>query len=545
MTRLIGAVVLGGVLLLTAAPVRLSAQTSPPVTITVTPPTPLAPIRIIAPVDGVATYKVGDLMVIKAVAPAGTGVLEFFSNGTRLGEASGPDYQLQVRIGTTGVKALTVRPKPPPLPPPPPPPPPITDGKLLQASDLVYLGAFKGPAWNGLEPCDAIDYGGYGLAYYQAHNSLFVVGHGWKNCVSEITIPAVLSVDPATMVRATFLQRPVDITEGKRFGDVLAGLLVFHGRLIADSRVSYDANHSQNALRKSHYVSGLDLSQQGDALGPLEITSAATNFLTGYMASVPQAWQAALGGPALTGWCCGPSIVGRTSQGPAVYAFDPDQLGVVDPVPGSALVYYPLDHPTLGDWRTPAPWPPVAGQGENHVYNGTAEINGVAFPDGSRSVLFFGFIGQGTFCYGDTTCDPAQVYTLFGDPAAGLRVCALRTARCPGPNEGHSYYSVDGSGGFAPTAFQVWAYDAGDLAKVAKHQQRGTHLDDKGKTVIDYWEPWDVRPYAYWTYAVPGMDFSEGAKTRGVAYDAVHQRLYLYQGQASGQPIFRVFQLKL
>lgn len=97
------------VLLLTAAPV--GAQMSPPVTITVTSPAALAPIRITFPLDGTATYKVGETLTLRAVAPAGTGVLEFFSNGIRLGESAGPDYALTVRIGTLGVKRFTVAPK--------------------------------------------------------------------------------------------------------------------------------------------------------------------------------------------------------------------------------------------------------------------------------------------------------------------------------------------------------------------------------------------------------------------------------------------------
>lgn len=522
MPRHIGAVVLSAVLL-AAAPVWLHAQASPAVTIVVTAPAPPASTRITSPEDGATKYKVGDLLTITAVAPPGTGVLEFFSNGLRLGESKGPDYKLQVKIGTLGVKALTVRPQAPPPPPP-------QSGTRIQADALTYLGGFKGPTWNGADPKDSIDYGGYGLAFNAEHHSLFVIGHIGPSFVSEITIPATLSADPVTMQRAAFLQAPADMVEGKRFGDLLVGLLVYHGRLVASSRVSYDANHSQNALKKSHYVSGLDLSKQGDALGPLEVTSAATNYLTGYMATVPQPWQAALGGPALTGWCCGPSIVGRTSQGPAVAAFDPDKLGVADPVPGNDLVYYPLDHPTLGDWRTQgstSPWPPSPGQAENHVYNGTAEVNGLAFPDGSRSVLFFGHIGQGMFCYGDLTCDASKVYTLFGPPENGLRYCALRPD-CPNPDQGHSYYSIDGKKGFAPTLFQVWAYDAGDLATV------------KAGTV----KPWEVKPYAYWTLTIPAADYAKGSRIRAVAYDPAGQRIYLYQ-QQYGDTYIHVFQVKV
>ncbi len=410
----------------------------------------------------------------------------------------------------------------------PPPPPPIAGDlptRLLQAADLSYVGSFLGPTWNGSNPCDTIGYGGYGMAFNPANKSLFVIGHVQTNCVGEISIPA-LSLDPATRQRAAFLQRPVEVTEGKRFGDLLAGLLVYHNRLIASSRVSYDANASQNQLRKSHYVSSLDLSQQGDAQGPLEVTAVKTNYLTGYMATIPAAWQAALGGTALTGWCCGPSIVGRTSLGPAVSAFDPDALGVVDPVPGSTLLYYDDAHPTLGVWSTPTPWPPVAGQGTNPRYNGTTQIDGVAFPEWTASVLFFGVSGQGVFCYGDHTSDPAKVFTqhLFPD-GSSQHWCIL----LPGEDGGHSFYSVDvATKGYAPYHFQVWAYDAHDLAAV----KAGTK------------QPWEVVPYAYWPLTIPGLDWAQTMRLRSVAYDPQSNRLYLYHALSTGDTVIDVLQVQ-
>lgn len=388
---------------------------------------------------------------------------------------------------------------------------------------MEFLGSFLGPSWNGSYAGDTIAYGGYGLAFNAANNSLFVIGHGWTNFVSEITIPD-LSLDPKTYKRATFIQKPVDVTEGKRFGDVLTGLLVYHDRLILSSRVAYDANSSQNALRKSHYVSGLTLGTSGDAIGPLEITAVKTNYLTGYMASVPTVWQGPLGGPALTGWCCGPSIIGRTSLGPAVSAFDPDKLGEIDPVPGVTLLYYPLEHPTIGTWGdSTGPWPPVVGQKPNLVYNGTAMINGMAFPDGYRTVLFIGTLGQGIFCYGDTTGDINKVYTehVFGD-GSSQHYCAY----VPGVDTGHSFYSIDPvTKGFATTLTQVWAYDVLDLIAVREGSKK----------------PWEIKPYATW--ALPGMGPVGNGVIRATAYDAATSRLYIYQS-AGSDAIVRVYGIK-
>ena len=63
----------------------------------------------------------------------------------------------------------------------------------------------------------------------------------------------------------------------------------------------------------------------------------------GYMAVVPPEWRTLLGGPAITGQGV-LSIIGRTSFGPAAFAFDPDGLGRENPVPATPLVYYTMEH---------------------------------------------------------------------------------------------------------------------------------------------------------------------------------------------------------
>ena len=59
-------------------------------------------------------------------------------------------------------------------------------------------------------------------------------------------------------------------------------------------------------------------------------------------------------GPALTGQCC-LAIISRTSYGPAVSVFDPNDLGVKNPVPDIPLLYYPASHP-LADWSATSPY---------------------------------------------------------------------------------------------------------------------------------------------------------------------------------------------
>jgi len=188
-----------------------------------------------------------------------------------------------------------------------------------------------------------------------------------------------------------------------------------------------------------------------------------------------------LGGPALTGQCC-LAIVGRTSSGPAVFVFNPTDLGAKNPIPASPLVYYPLNHP-LADWGSTNPY-----------YNGTTAIKGVVFPQGTRSILFFGRHGIGTFCYGPGTSDPTQA----GKPADG----GVDTY-CYDPQDGskgtHAY----------PYVSQVWSYDVSDLLKVKNGQM----------------QPWSVKPYAVWSLNVP----IAGANIGGAAYDPQTGRIFVSQ----------------
>src|SRR5438034_1085049 len=61
---------------------------------------------------------------------------------------------------------------------PPPPPTKAGSGPLVQASHLVYEGAFRLPADTIGESSFA--YGGTALAFNPARNSLFLVGHDWQ-----------------------------------------------------------------------------------------------------------------------------------------------------------------------------------------------------------------------------------------------------------------------------------------------------------------------------------------------------------------------------
>ncbi len=346
---------------------------------------------------------------------------------------------------------------------------------LLSLADLTYVGAFRVPNQDG--DGNSLGYAGHALGYYPANHSLFFGGHDWYQLLCEIGVPAEINLTQT----ADVLQDCTDVTEGNLDtiddGSIkLGGTLVYNGRLLVSAYSYYDADGSQSV---SHFTSSLDLGSGGDLGGPYAVGNWA-GIVSGYMGLVPPEWQAALGGPAFTGNCC-LSIISRTSYGPALSIFDPDSVGSVVPAPAESLLHYPSSHP-LADWDATSP-----------LFNGTTQIRGVAFPPGSRSVLFFGRQGVGEFCYGGgEEC---------GDPVSSYQGT-------------HAY----------PYVHQVWAYDALELQAVKEGSK----------------EPWDVLPYALWR--LDDMDSTGSATLAGAVYDPTSGRVYLTEAYGE-EPVVHVYEL--
>src|SRR5439155_23653540 len=103
----------------------------------------------------------------------------------------------------------------------------------------------------------------------------------------------------------------------------VGGLMVVNGQLVGTSYIFYDANASATL---SHFkLSSLDLAG-AQVSGLFQVGTQPAGAIAGYMAAVPPEWQAALGGPYLSGQG-GIPIVSRTSSGPAAFGFDPQQFG--------------------------------------------------------------------------------------------------------------------------------------------------------------------------------------------------------------------------
>ena len=122
--------------------------------------------------------------------------------------------------------------------------------KLLQSSDITYIGSFRVPHEN-YGP-SSFEYGGGQATYHPAHNSLFLSGSINSFDVAEINIPTPRTGSLAGMNTATVLQNFSDPTEG-RSGNVMAGgaccvangvkmggLLVYNNKLIGTSFSYYD-----------------------------------------------------------------------------------------------------------------------------------------------------------------------------------------------------------------------------------------------------------------------------------------------------------------
>jgi hypothetical protein len=373
----------------------------------------------------------------------------------------------------------------------------------LEPSDLHYLGAFRVPPAQSESNAseDALAYGGRALG--MSPRGLYWGGHDWHGRLAEISIPAVGETADIITSLADVPNLSSIHPDPDPGAVVLGGTLLHNQRLVVSAYVYYDAS---GRAHRSHFVGAPTLT---DFTGPYALDGDVPGALAGYMAAIPQAWQALFGAPALTGLCC-VSIIGRSSFGPALSAFDPDALGhahagtevpalrtqatepdvpalrTTDGVVATPLLRYSFDTPLHPDFDRDGR--------ANDWFNLSTMVRGVAFPDDTRTVLFIGRHGTGPYCYGTgPECD---------DPAE--------------PHQGtHAY----------PYQQQVWFYDANDLLAVKEGRLR----------------PHDPRPYA--VMRLPSSD--EGVSSNvvtGAAYDPRTRRLYVAAG-ASDQPVVHVFHI--
>lgn len=349
-------------------------------------------------------------------------------------------------------------------------------GMRVQAANLSYVGTIDIPDTDG--SCGSSPNArANGLAYHPSGNGgagSFYIGHRRNgDCVAEISKPPVggtaVFLQPYQPVLGNLGALDSSCTEGCYIG----GLMVSGSKLLVTGYSYYDADGTQTA---SIWSRSLTLNSTTGRVGPVAAVAGGNQRMAnGYMAPIPAALQSALGGVAAIGGCCWNVITG-TSLGPALFGFDPAALGG-----GTPLLQYPDGHRTLNEW---------GAAGSHPEANPTTRIGGVAFIDGTDTVLFAGNTGKGEYCYGTGCTDPAL----------------------PGVQGTHAY----------PYVHFVWAYDVDDLAAV------------KSGSV----DPWDIFPYAMWELPATGdAEWGDEFSITGMAFVQPDKLYVLRSRKLDGSPV--------
>jgi hypothetical protein len=355
---------------------------------------------------------------------------------------------------------------------------------LVQAGNFAYLGKFTLPLVDTAGT--PLTYGGGALGMAADNTSLYY-GCIYNGSVVRVKIPTLGGVatvlDPC---RGPANLYQINVADGN--AKLLGGSLVWNGRVILSGYSYYDAGHTATS---SHFAGATP----GSVAGPFRVGTDRPGMVGGYMATIPAEWRSLLGGPALTGQCC-ISIISRSSFGPSASVFNPDDIGTVSPIPSKMLVGYPNEHQDLGGYY-----------GVTQYYSAGTNMGGIAFPAGTRSVLFVGRYAT-TFCYGIGTDDPS----LHGKPTGGSIYCY---------DPASPYHGVHGY----PYKHMVWAYDANDLLAVKQGAK----------------QPWDLRPYATWI--LNDMNTNGRAEIRSVTFDPATRRLYVAADGNGNTPVVHVYEV--
>ncbi|MCC6954482.1 MAG: hypothetical protein IT290_10215, partial [Deltaproteobacteria bacterium] len=360
----------------------------------------------------------------------------------------------------------------------------------VQLGDVFYLGKFTLPFDDGAG--GALTYSHPVMGMGADGSSLYV---GCSSGIARVAIPALGAtaaiLEPCRRVPDISAVDPGD-SNGYNYGGILSWL----GKLVVSAYVFYDADVD---AAMSHW-SGTSI---GGVLGPYSVGTLNAGFVAGPMTPIPAEWRALLGGPVLTGQCC-LSIISRTSSGPSASVFDPAQLGATNPVPSTMLVGYPINHTNsaIGSYAVSGP-----------LYDLASSFGGMAFPEGTRSLLFVERVGTiANRCYGTGTNNPSLHNT-------------------PIPNGGGHVYCYDPTnpyqGGHSfPYKNVIGAYDANDLLAVKQGSK----------------QPWDVIPYAVWE--INQMDNTGSATMNSSAYDPVTKRWYIRQQTDGRTPEVHVYEIR-
>lgn len=382
-----------------------------------------------------------------------------------------------------------------------------------------YTGSFALPVVVGDGKWDElIEDAGDGIAYNPKNHSLFVTSHVYANKIVEVSIPEEkITLNYSELNKGQVLQSSQDPTDGKRrytgiggqvvdYGvengidnEQLAGLLVTNDSLVGTVYSVY-----ANALKAdlSHYKSSTDLSIKDDVKSMVKVGEPGAGFVADYMGHIPTKYQSILRGKYVTGMAC-KSIVSRTSFGPSLSVFNPDEF-ILDPNytnPTIPLVYYPETNTTLGDYYN-----------KGQVYNMATEINGVFFSN--NSVVFVGRNGIGEPLYGSGTRDKTLHKVKRNDEHIWVYDPVYPEVHGP-----HAY----------PYRYWYWSYSISDMDKVVKGEKK----------------PWEVRPKEDGAFDLEFDKSTEiAANLGGITNTPDGKKVYILQQKAyKNLPVVHVYEL--
>ena len=458
---------------------------------------------------------------------------------------------------------------------------------LLQSDSMTYLGAFtvQNYSYTGCSSYSSsgycpeqTSYGGSAIGFNPNGNggvgSLFINGFNNRGTyIGEINIPDTFyaGTDPASLPQAQLLNGVPhfwDISEG-HFTNVglagsavscengwgVGGILPVGNSILATSYCYYLAGEDRSYVPFIlHNSSDLSLTGVFDGmhgLNPSVIGNGETgDFQSGALGNIPSAYQQQLGGKILVGAnSTGMSIVSRTSYGPSIIAFDPNDFGDANSVfpttNANTLATYNQAHQTLGSWSTDA----------NEYYSMADHYGALIFPEGSRTILVAGIHGSG-----------GPGYACPGRPLTGVPCYGIPTDDCTlGAQDGYCYDPTCVGCVHQNTAWPysnyVWAYDVGDADGNNTNgnnvqSANSIHPEKNNLTAAKLGQvnPWDLKPYAVWP--LPDSDnllsynFGGGrSRFASGTYDPATGRAYFIVrganlvGCCSYLPVIEVYQI--
>lgn len=343
---------------------------------------------------------------------------------------------------------------------------------LLTMEDLVYEGAFRVPSDPG--GFSSMNYSVGPLAFYPAHNSIFIIGHTYEQAMIEFAIPALVDspltsslnmAGPPLTPFTTVLDRPSGGAPENI--DMIGGMAVIGSEILINAFEYYDApgNNTVSTLvfRDASNIGSCQVD------GYFRYANAPPAHQSGWISPIPPEWQEKLGGDFITGHSSGWPIISRLSVGPSAFAFNSSSIignsSVPDPVPTVTLLDFDLDNPLASDLYNES--------GTNDLWTHLSRAAYGLIVPGTRTYLTLGYSGghHSGVCY---KCRGCGGY------------CAID------PDDYSQYF---------------WLWDLNDLVAV------------KNGIIPSY----SVRPYAYGPFSTPAWPVEFGGGT----YDPATGRMYL------------------